>query len=114
MPVTTDQVDALRRAWLARPPEIAIDDPMRGLDTQPVLCAFVVATARARGLSEADQVELLCRAAEFTQSELRECVRVLAPLGYDKVASRLRELVRSAKRGPRKSKLRWPKRRKAA
>jgi hypothetical protein len=89
-PVTAEDVQELRELAKHTPD----DESLRPLDTQPKLFAFVIAWSRAEGRNEVDDIELLCRAGEFTQRELRECIAVLAPLGYDAVVARLRKLAR--------------------
>src|SRR5262245_288430 len=98
MAVSDEQVEELRRAYAARPPEIAVDDPLRRLDDWATIIAYVITLARAQGRDEVDDVELLVLASSCTKVELRESAHVLAPLGFDKVVARLRELVRAAPR----------------
>lgn len=67
---------------------------LRVFETIPELIGYIIETARADGLSEADQVEVFCRAAELTRGDLLDAHRVLRPLGYVAVCKVLKRLSR--------------------
>jgi len=56
------------------------------------VCAYVAQQAREQGEDEADNVEVVVRAADVSGADLRKARRVLARLGYTRVAARLGEL----------------------
>lgn len=88
--VSAELVEELR----ALPVDDNSPSELAALDTMPLLLGFVIASARAEGHDECDQVEILCRAARFEKRHLRECETVLRRLGYILVADRLRQLSR--------------------
>src|SRR5215469_10410853 len=61
---------------------------------------YVIAVARQQGADEVDAVEVLCHVANITKDDLRAAERLLRRLGYTKVADKLRELARRARRKP--------------
>jgi hypothetical protein len=93
MAVTAEQVLELRKLGDG----YSSDGPMV-LETIPEILAYVATVARAEGRDEADDVELLCRAANMSRAEVLEAHRVLRPLGYVAVCDRLRMIVRHAPR----------------
>jgi hypothetical protein len=61
--------------------------------------AFTIARVRSDGsMAEDDAVEALAKAANLSQAELREIMRVLAPLGYTQACDRLKAIGRHAPR----------------
>ena len=73
--VSAELVEELR----ALPVDDNSPSELAALDTMPLLLGLVIASARAEGHDECDQVEILCRAARFEKRHLRECETVLLP-----------------------------------
>lgn len=67
---------------------------LEALDTMPALLGYTIAIARTENHDECDAIEVLCRAARFEKHRLRAYEAALRPLGYTKVADRLRQLAR--------------------
>lgn len=88
--VSPELVEELR----ARVENDSTPSGLEELTSQPLVLGFVIASARAEGHDECDQVEILVRAARFEKRYLRECEVVLRRLGYTAVADRLRQLAR--------------------
>ena len=54
--------------------------------------AFMVACCREKGWDEADAVETVLRLLELPPDEARDLEKVLRPLGYREVCTRLRQI----------------------
>jgi hypothetical protein len=71
-----------------------LDGPeLSALESVEEVVGWLIASARAEGTTdEADIVEALARCAGLTPNAVRRLARDLAPLGYDKVVARLRQI----------------------
>ena len=101
MGVTAEEIAKFRAQAAALPDNGG--EELRALETKSEVLAYLIAVTRAEGGSELHMVELVCRAAEYTRDDYRECERTLRPLGYGAVADLLHELAKKAKRGPSKA-----------
>jgi len=70
------------------------DDGLRALQTYAEVLGYVVACARQVDDDEVDAVELVVRATDIPREDIQAAERVLRPLGYTKVADKLRETAR--------------------
>jgi hypothetical protein len=99
MAVDAADVAELRR-MLAENGEANRGDDLRALQTYAEVLGYVVSCARQAGVDEVDAVELVVRATDMPREDIRAAERVLRPLGYTKVANKLRELAKRARRRP--------------
>jgi hypothetical protein len=90
MSVDAAKIEQLRTMEAALPEIDATD--MASLTTIPEVLGYVIACARSQGEDEADAAELLVRFAEMSPDTVRAAERVLRPLGYRDVCTRLRQI----------------------
>jgi hypothetical protein len=88
------------------------DNPLAALQTPLEVVAFVIELARAGatttgGLDEGDAIELLLTLVNTDRETLREYASTLGRLGYQAVATRLRQMARQRTR-PAKPPNWWP------
>ena len=88
MPVEAAMIEQLRLMV----PAISDTDEMLSLVTTAEVIGFVASTARTEGRSEADDVELVVRAAGLGPDDVRQVERTLRALGYRSVAERLKQI----------------------
>ena len=93
MAVDAADVAELRR-MLAENGEANRGDDLRALQTYAEVLGYVVACARQVDDDEVDAVELVVRATDIPREDIQAAERVLRPLGYTKVADKLRETAR--------------------
>jgi hypothetical protein len=86
-------VDAVEIAELQRlAANMRDDDSLLPLVTIPEVLGFVIATARAEGRDECDDVERVVRGAELSREKVRRAGRILRALGYLAVADMLKAI----------------------
>jgi hypothetical protein len=88
MAVEQAEIDELQR--LAA--NMRDDDSLLPLVTIPEVLGFVIATARAEGRDECDDVERVVRGAALDRKTVNKAGRVLRALGYLAVADMLRSV----------------------
>jgi hypothetical protein len=88
MPVEQAEIAELQR--LAA--NMRDDDSLLPLVTIPEVLGFVIATARAEGRDECDDIERVVRGAELGREKVRRAGRILRALGYRAVDDRLRAM----------------------
>jgi hypothetical protein len=90
MSVNAKQIEELRLMDAATP-DLGAND-LAALSSIPEVIAFIVAVARAGGNDECDMAETLVRFSDLGPDTVRGAERVLRPLGYGRVADRLRQI----------------------
>jgi hypothetical protein len=85
---------------------LELEATLRADDSNELAClpnvagvlAYIAATARSEGESEADHVEMVVRLSNMPPDEVRAVERELRALGYIAVCDRLRSIVGKRKR----------------
>jgi tRNA A58 N-methylase Trm61 len=102
MPVDVGLIAEVR-AMLTADEGSYVPSTLAAFQSIPEIAAYVVEMSRAEGFDEADMVEAMVRAGDYTPADVRKIERVLRPLGYVVACDRLRKV--AGKRRDKLSKL---------